>query len=187
MKDKAFIEEMVRKGEEAREKFRSNFSNLSLTQLNWKPSPESWSIGQCLDHLLVADCLYFPMLKKITEGNYHMSFWEKWSPFGKFMGHMLVTQVQEQPRRKMNAPKIFLPSTSNIDAGIYERFSKHLDTLLEYIALCKSIDVDKTRITSPVSKFITYNLRDAFRLLIQHEHRHLNQALRVKQHKNFLH
>ncbi|HYV55678.1 MAG TPA: hypothetical protein VE933_13915, partial [Chitinophagaceae bacterium] len=39
--------------------------------------------------------------------------------------------------------------------------------------------------TSPVIRMVTYILRDAFQFLIQHEHRHINQATRVKRNDNF--
>jgi hypothetical protein len=57
MKDEPFIQRMLQKGKEAGEKVKNEFENITQEQLNWKPAPESWSIGQCLDHLVVADCL----------------------------------------------------------------------------------------------------------------------------------
>lgn len=68
MKDEAFIESILQKGKEVKEKARLEFSDISLEQLNWKLSAESWSIAQCLDHLIIADSFYFPELKKIIEG-----------------------------------------------------------------------------------------------------------------------
>ena len=79
MKDALFIQQMLEKGKEAGKKVKTEFIDFSLYQLNWKPSPESWSIGQCLDHLIIADCLYFPALKKIAERKFEMTAWEKWS------------------------------------------------------------------------------------------------------------
>ncbi len=185
MKDPQFIQQMLTKTREAGEKVKAEFSSLNLEQLNWKPTPESWSIGQCLDHLVVSDSLYFPAMKKIAEGSYHMRAWEKWSPFTGLFGRMMVSQVKEVPIRKLKAPKILTPSTSNIDLGILERFHQHLDILSECIAATAPVNIDKTHITSPVSKFITYSLRNAITLLVQHEHRHINQAIRVKGNPNF--
>lgn len=185
MIDGNFIQEMLLKGNEARQKVKTEFSQLSSIQLNWKAYQESWSIGQCLDHLIVADCLYFPVLKKITTGKHEMNFWETWSPLSGLFGKVLTTQVQEKPRKKMIAPLVFLPSQSNINLEILERFHKHLDSLLEYIAGCSKLNIDKIHITSPASKLITYSLRNAFSLLIQHEHRHINQAIKVKTTKEF--
>ena len=45
MTDAAFIETILQKGKEAKEKVIHEFSDISLEQLNWKPSPESWSIA----------------------------------------------------------------------------------------------------------------------------------------------
>ena len=185
LKDLRFIQEMLQNGNESGEKAKAEFSNLSLTQLNWKPAEKSWSIGQCLDHLIISDCLYFPALKKITEGKHEMNFWETWSPFTGLFGKILVTQINENPRKKLKAPNIFTPSQSYIDIGIIERFHKHLESLFEYIAGCQRIDIDKTHITSPALKLVTYSLRNAITILIQHEHRHINQALKLKQEKDF--
>ena len=185
MKDTPFIESMLIKGKEAGDKVKAGFSNINLQQLNWKPAPESWSIGQCLDHLIISDCSYFPALKKITNHTYEMTAWQKWSPFSGLFGTILADQLQEKPKGKLKAPKVFAPSFSQVDAGIFDRFHKHLNTLLEYIAALKEIDIDKTRITSPAAKFVTYNLRNTIKILIPHLHRHINQAIRVKQKTDF--
>ena len=114
-----------------------------------------------------------------------MTTWQKWSPLSGLFGKILADQLQEKPKGKLKAPKVFTPSFSQIDAGIFDRFQKHLDTLLEYIAALKEIDIDKTRITSPAAKFVTYNLRNTIKILIPHLHRHINQAIRVKQKEDF--
>jgi len=185
MKDGAFIQKMLQKGADAREKTKTAFDHLSLTQLDWKPAEESWSIGQCLDHLIVSDCSYFPAFKKNMEGKFKMSFWEKSSPFSSLFGKILTSQVQEFSKKKLKTPAVFYPSEDHIDAVILERFYKHLDTLLEYIASFTEVDVDKIHITSPALKFVTYSLRKAIILLLQHEHRHINQAIAVTQLKEF--
>ncbi len=185
MKDRQFIMEMVEKGRLAGEKVKQAFGDLSLEQLDWKPSAESWSIGQCLDHLIIADCLYFPALKKITEGNYRMNGWEQWSPFSGLFGAVLLNTVRADQRKRTNTARVFTPHETRVDAVILERFHKHLDSLLGYIAACGDRNLDRTRISSPVSKFITYSLRKAILILIEHEHRHINQALKVKANKEF--
>ncbi|HLG41349.1 MAG TPA: Asp-tRNA(Asn)/Glu-tRNA(Gln) amidotransferase subunit GatC, partial [Chitinophagaceae bacterium] len=85
----------------------------------------------------------------------------------------------------IKAPKVFTPSFSQVDLGILERFQKHLDSLLGYIAGLKEIDIDKIRITSPAATFVTYNLRNTVKILVPHLHRHINQGIRVKQDKTF--
>ena len=185
MKDEIFINKILQKGKEAKDKVKFEFSNISLKQLNWKPSPDAWSIAQCLDHLVVSHNTYFPDLKKITEGTYKMNFWESYSPFSGAWGRILKDQIQEQVRRKMRAPKIIQPSSSRMTMELLEDYYKNLDIFLEYISNCRNIDLDKIIINSPPMPIVTYSLRDAFQFLIQHEHRHINQAIRVKSDENF--
>ena len=185
MKDDAFIEQVLQKGKEAKEKVSASFPGMSFEQINWKPSAKSWSIGQCLDHLINADSSYFPTFNEIVDGNYKISFWEKYSPFTKVSGNFFKDHLQEQVKRKMKAPKVFKPAASNITTGIFDRYYKNLESLLGYIAKCRNVDLDKTIITSPALSIVTYNLRDVFHFLLQHEHRHINQAIRVKMSEGF--
>ncbi len=185
MKDPAFIQQVFTRSREAADRAREEFASLSATQLNWKPAAESWSIGQCLDHLIISDSLYFPSFKKMAAGNYKMSFWQNWNPFSGLFARMLISQVAEKVKKKLKAPRVFIPSAETVDPTVHDRFQKHLDTLSGYIRECRNIDLDKTHITSPVSKFVTYSLRSALLILVQHEHRHINQAMRLKGLKDF--
>jgi len=185
MKDELFIENILKKGQAAKDKVLRELSPISVEQLNWKPSTGSWSIAECLDHLLISDSSYFAVLKEITEGNYKMTRWEKFSPLTTLWGNTLKHQLQENVRRKMTAPKKLTPKTSNKSLDFIRTHLENLDLFLSYISKCKEIDIDKTIITSPTIRIATYSLRDAFQFLIQHEHRHINQAIRVKENTAF--
>jgi len=183
--DEVFIEKTLRKGREAKSKVLKEFYNISEEQLNWKPSSKSWSIAQCLEHLLISDSSYFSDLQKITAGIYKMTFWEKYSPFTAKCGQILKDRLQEKVKKKMKAPRKLTPKSSNITSKFIDIYLKNLDTLLSYISNCGPIDIDKTIITSPTIRIVTYSLRDALQFLIQHEHRHINQANRVKKSDEF--
>ena len=185
MNDSAFIDSIIAKGKQASEKVIAEFDSLGIEQLNWKPSAEKWSIAQCLHHLITADSTYFPALKEIAEGRYQKTGWQRNSPFTRFWGWVMVNQLGETPKRKMKAPKIFRPSSSKIEDDIILNYNTQLDQLLKLIEDCKNIDLDKTIIYSPVTKFITYSLRKTFQLLMQHEHRHINQGIKLKKLENF--
>ena len=185
MKDEVFIMEIFQKGKEARDKVQFEFSGSSADQLNWKASPGSWSIAQCLDHLIVSDSSYFSILRKVIDGTHKMNFWEDHSPFSAVCGRILKDQLQEKVKRKLKAPKRFEPSQSEIKMEVIERYHQNLDGFLELISNCQNIDIDKTIITSPALRIVTYSLRDALYFLIQHEHRHINQAIRVKKNEDF--
>jgi hypothetical protein len=180
MKDPAFIQQMFTRAREAGEKVGQEISGLGIEQINWKPAPETWSIGQCLDHLIVSDSLYFPAFDRLASGKFSMTWWQNWNPFSNLFAKMLISQTGEKVNKRLKAPRVFVPSAERADAGIVDRFQKHLDTLTHYVGECRNTDLDKVHITSPVSKVITYSLRSAILIIVQHEHRHVNQAIRVK-------
>jgi len=41
------------------QKFIESFGELSSEQMNWKPDPNTWSIAQNIDHLIVINTYYF--------------------------------------------------------------------------------------------------------------------------------
>ena len=184
MKDEVFIKGLLQKGREAKEKVSSEFPNIGTDQLNWQASPVSWSIAQCLDHLVVSHSVYFPTLKKIIEGNFKMNFWEKHSPFTKIWGSVMKDQMQEQVKRKLKAPRKIQPAIK-ATMEIIEQYHRSIDQFLAYITKCSTIDIDKTIITTPFVSMITDSLRDALQFLVTHEHRHINQAIRVKRNLDF--
>lgn len=185
MKDAAFIQEMRIKGEEAAQVVRVEFNGMAPEQLDWKPSREAWSIGQCFDHLVTSNTLYFPAFTRILARDYEMTRWQRWSPLGGFFGRMLSDQLGEKVHRRLNSPSVFRPTNQPIDAAVVERFLKHQDTLLEFISRFGEIDLDKIQVTSPASSFVTYSLRHAVTILISHELRHIAQAMRVRSDKGF--
>jgi hypothetical protein len=44
------------------------FGHLSAEQINWKLSEAEWSIGQCFDHLIVANRPFFTIIEEVRQG-----------------------------------------------------------------------------------------------------------------------
>ena len=42
------------------------FSELSSEQINWKPNSQTWSIAQNLEHLIVVNETYYPVLSALN-------------------------------------------------------------------------------------------------------------------------
>jgi hypothetical protein len=164
---------------------QKNFGTLTESQLNWKPSPEKWSIGQCLDHLINTNKTYFPTFDSILSGKHRLSFFQKINPFKKSIGAMMVRTLGPQVQKKFTAPKIFEPSSSNITPSIVNDFSVQQETVKTYFRKLIAIEPSKIFIASPVSSLFVYSLEDALQIIAGHEERHLTQAEHVLQHSNF--
>ena len=163
---------------------RAAFGELSFAQLNSKSCEKSWSVAQCLEHLITVNSLYFPIFEKLRRGNVPNTFLEKFSPLSGFFGRYLIKAMMPENPKKMKTSRNAYPSSSDIGADIVERFEKNNRELANHIGAI-SPDVDlKSIITSPLAGFVTYSLDDCLTMLVVHEQRHVLQAKRVMTSEN---
>src|SRR5262249_55183825 len=128
---------------------------------------------------------YFPIFEKVLSGKKKNTFWERLPWLPAFWGKLLIKAVAPESARKLKAPKIFQPSSSRVDGAIIGQFIDQQNLVIRYMNATEDLDLEKIRISSPVSKFITYSLMDAYRVIVNHEKRHLLQALRVTEMDGF--
>ncbi len=163
---------------------QKTFGGLSGEQLNWKPSVGGWSVGQCFEHLIKTDELFFDEIDKVAAGNRKNSMLENYSPLSGFFGNLLITSLQKDSR-KFKAPSQKIVPPSEIVPNIIELFAAHQSELIEKIKRTGTADWQKTKITSPFMKLMTYRLADGFRIVVEHERRHVRRAKRVLQADGF--
>jgi hypothetical protein len=164
---------------------REVFGGLDERQVNWKPSAESWSVGQCFDHLVKTNASFFAALERIARGERKESLLERWSPLSGFFGRLLLRSLEPGSGRKFKAPTKLRPESSDVDAGIVNAFAEQQARLTELMRATARLDLRKTVVTSPVASFVTYNLLDAYRIVVTHERRHFEQARRVTEADGF--
>lgn len=171
---------------EVAEEARREFGRLSAAQLNWRPGPERWSVGECLGHLIKTNRGFFPTLEAIARGGRRQSAWERWSPLSGFFGRVVERSLSQDGGRKFKARASFVPSASDLAPDVVEQFAAHQEELAGLMrAASAAADPARTVVTSPVSAFVTYSLLDALRVVLAHERRHLRQARRVTQTPGF--
>lgn len=166
------------------EDFQTNFGSFSADQINWKPAAESWSVGQCVEHLIKTNEMYYPVLDQIANGTKQSSFLEKWSPMSGFFGSFLIKSLKSDAK-KFKAPIKSIIPPSDIDPHIIEIFAAHQTEVIEKIRSTENVDWKKTKVTSPIMAIATYSLEDAFIIMIEHDKRHIRQAKRVMETEGF--
>ncbi len=163
--------------------FRTEFRELTSEQLNWKADPGTWSIAQNIDHLIVINKTYFPIVKAIRNGTYSTPWISKLEFLVNFFGKFILDSVKPDRRRKMKTFPIWQPSQSHIPANILDVFSLHQIELKEFIATSSDLLDKRTVISSPANRNIVYRLETAFDIIVTHERRHLEQARESLQHQ----
>ncbi|MGB5287494.1 MAG: DinB family protein [Ignavibacteriaceae bacterium] len=178
------IKEYINSTEENIEKALSNFSYLSENQLNWKPSFEIWSVGECINHIIRTNQLYLAKIEKFvkplptgSEKDYLYS--------QSFMGKMITKAVDPANVKKFKTFKVFIPHKSAVRKTIVEDYVNLSKQFIEQINKILCIDLKKIRLSSPANILVRINLGDVLIIVPKHDERHLNQAYRLMKTKNF--
>ncbi len=171
-------------GEVTREA-QERFGELTARQLNWQPGASRWSIGQCFDHLLTANAGYLPIFEQALDGTLKRTVWQRLPWIPRFWGKLMIHTVSPETPRKVKAPKIFHPASSDVDGAIVRRFVEQQEQAVAFMRASEDVDSEQIIIPSPVTAVITYSLIDAFRIIVAHEQRHLLQAKRVMETDGF--
>jgi len=157
---------------------RSSFGILTNEQLNWKPLENSWSVAQCLDHIIKTNHEFDAEFEKLASGTRKNSFWENYSPFSGWAGSFLIGVIKNDAK-KAKAPTQRIVPPSDIDPGIVDKFVDEVVAVNKKVEACAAADRQKTVVTSPFLKVFTYKLDDALTVLVEHSKRHVRQAKRV--------
>lgn len=173
------MEKWIEQIDKTTQNFIESFNELSSAQINWKPNSESWSIAQNIDHLIIINKTYFPLINSLREGTYKSSFLSKFGFLVLFFGNTVLKNVQPDKKKKIKTFQIWEPSKSEIPQGIINRFKSHQTELKNLILNSKDLVAKGVIISSPVNKNIVYKLETAFEIIVTHEQRHFQQAREV--------
>src|SRR5262245_9101742 len=139
--------------------------SLTSAQLNWKPSPNEWSIGQCLDHLCAGNELYIPAMAKGLSGRANGPVREitpGW--FGRwFLNNVMEPSPTSQKRR---APRKIVPR-SEVDPSVLDRFLQTNVALREFIGRAASHDVNRVRFQNPFVPIIFFTVGTGIEVLVR--------------------
>ncbi|RMH73686.1 MAG: DinB family protein [Gemmatimonadetes bacterium] len=147
---------------------------LNLPQLCWKPTPEKWSIADCLDHLLITDTLYFEKLNAAIEYAKQHNIREKTAYKPTLVGAFFVKAVQPGSRVKLKAPSLFKLSTE--PAQVPAKFIAHESQFQQIIETLDGLDINRLKISTPLTPLIRFSVGDAVHMLYVHQQRHIQQA-----------
>ena len=162
-----------------------SFGVLDTTRINWRPDATRWSVAQCLDHLVVANRLMRQAAEDALRDRAPRSLWQRLPVVPGLMGRMLIRSQQPDSTRKFTAPAPARPSASDISADIVERFVEQHRALVQWVQALDEARAERTVMTSPFVRVVIYSVLDGFRVIVAHDHRHLEQARRVTRETGF--
>lgn len=151
---------------------------LSTEELNYRNSPGSWSILECIEHLNRYGDFYIPEIeKRLLDNNTKTSTYYKPGLLGDYFAKTML------PGEKLNKMKTFKsmnPIGSNLDRKTLDRFLNQQKQMLYLLNKARKVNLEKTKTSISISKWIRLKLGDTLRVVIYHNQRHVKQAWEVK-------
>lgn len=164
---------------------QTTFGRLDVRQLNWRPDAARWSVAQCFDHLLAANRLMMQAAQDALDGAKSRTIWQRLPVMPGLFGRMLIRSQAPQATRKFTASPLATPASSDCPADIVERFIAQDRELVSWLRRLDEGRARRVIMTSPFVSFITHSVLDGARLVLAHDHRHIQQAGRVMQSPGF--
>ncbi len=163
---------------EAARDVESTFSGLDARQINWRPDATRWSVAQCFEHLVTANELMLASARAALDGP-PTSAWQRVPIVPALFGGMLIRSQAPTTTKKFVAPAKATPGRSDLPIVLVDRFAAQQRDMAAWLTM--TIDDERARRTNMVSPFVrmAYSVLDGFRLIVAHDHRHIEQARRV--------
>jgi hypothetical protein len=156
---------------------RALAETMTVDQLNWRARPGTWSVGQCLEHLAVANELYLGEMQAALlrqPGGGPVDDLRLGAPSRWFIDRYIAPS----PARA-KAPAKIAPAVV-VGADVLERFLRSTARAREVIRSAAGADVNRLRFRNPFVPLIRFTVGTGFEILAKHAERHLLQAERVR-------
>ena len=161
------------------------FGRLDAHQLNWRPASHQWSVAQCFDHLLTANRLMFTAAENALSGAVPPTILQRLPVLPGVLGRVLVRSQAPDSARKYTAPSQAQPSASDMPADVVARFVDQQREAARKVQGLDDVRAAQVVMTSPFVRVISYSVLDGWRLVVAHNHRHIQQATRIVQTDGF--
>jgi hypothetical protein len=156
-------------------------AGLDEARFNWRPSPQDWSIEECLAHLIVAGHWEVRAIEEaIGRGRKRGLTGQGPFEYGA-IDRFLVDQTEPPVRTPVPAPRHFHPLHGQPVTAVMPTFLHLQSQLILQLARAEGLDLRRVKVATPISRLVKMSLGMTFAQIAAHERRHLEQARRVRE------
>lgn len=160
-------------------------SGLTEAQFNWRPSPQAWSIEECLGHLTIVGQTEINLLDSAIQNAKTRGINGK-GPFRYGFLDRTVLRMTEPPvRRKFTAPRRFQAVHGQPLTAVLPTFLHLQSQFIRLVEQSQGLDLARVKVATPITRLLKLSLGIMLAQQAAHEQRHLEQARRVREHPQF--
>ena len=175
-----WAEQLISEFDDSDARVKALTAGLTTPQLNWHPQPGAWSIGQCIEHLAIANDIYIEAIAGALANRQPDGPVDE-IVLGRFSRYFLRTFIEPTPTtRRARAPRKITPIAGALDSTIVDRFVEGNVKVRAFVRRAAAYDVNRIRFKNPFIPVLRFTVGTGLKLHSSHERRHLLQAERVK-------
>ena len=146
-----------------------------------RPSSESWSANECLQHLNSYGRFYLPAIESVLSRSEKRESSTQFSSgwLGNYFTKLMMPGTDGKPSTKMNSPKDHAPKTIIESRLVISEFIDQQEKLLALLNTAKKFDLNTVKVGISIAPIIKLKLGDVFRFVIAHQVRHILQSERA--------
>lgn len=179
MKATIFLSEKKKQIQTIKETVIKDFEQLPLAIINWQPTPEKWSIAQCLEHLNIYCDYYITTMKDLMGKNKTVVKDANYAYQSSWLGKKSIESVHPNNKKQQKTLKRFNPPLPKVRANAIQVFLEYQEQFLTLLAEAEGININKVKVPVEFFKLLKLRLGDCIEFMVVHQQRHLQQALKV--------
>ena len=171
--------------EQVREEVEQLLNGLSVAQWTWPPSPKSWPIARCINHINTVNGLVLPRVEAAIRQGQEQGL-RSAGPFRyPLFDRLFVYGLEPRAPVKSQSPGIYRPEEEPEYESTRRQFAEYQARLIACVRAADGLDLVKIKIPSPVSDRLRFSLGTWLDAMLAHEQNHLQQAQRVRENSAF--
>lgn len=159
---------------------RRLLDGLTEAQQTWHHDVRTWSIVDCLNHLVVTGSHSLRGIRSAVHEARANGLLAR-GPFRhSVLGNCFIRLMDAPPIIKFRVPNAYQPVADSSASEVVAGFFRLQHELFRALHEANGIDLARVKVANPVSKWFKMSLGQEFGLTAAHERRHLWQAWRVR-------
>jgi hypothetical protein len=152
---------------------------LSEAQFHAPPRAGGWSVGYCIEHLVLTGQAFLPKWDMALKEAGKESHGKETFRYG-WCQRAILRYAADPSKWKHKTAPAFVPCSRHSIEETVDRFLGTHKEFVRRVVSSRGLDVMRTRVQSPFVSWIRYALGFSFDLVLAHERRHLRQAFRIR-------
>ena len=161
---------------------RSLVGGLTEDLGQWRATPGSWSVAECLDHLATANRVYLSAMEPAAARALAQGRRRHRPARPGLIGGWFVWSLEPPVKAasKSKAPRKIRPRASPLLRDATEQFLASQDDVRAFLRTYADVDLAGVRFANPFVLGLRFSLATGLHVIEAHERRHLWQAWRVR-------